>query len=61
MGQPMFVASQFTGLPGRYLTREQTVDSFAAILSGEYDTLPEQAFYNVGTIEEVIEKAKTLA
>ncbi len=61
LGQPMFVASQFTGLPGRYLTREQTVDSFAAILSGEYDSLPEQAFFNVGTIEEAVEKAKTLA
>ncbi|MDR3708531.1 MAG: F0F1 ATP synthase subunit beta [Capsulimonadaceae bacterium] len=61
MGQPMFVAAQFTGLEGRYLTREQTVESFAAILSGDYDDLPEQAFYNVGTIEEVVEKAKTLA
>ncbi|HEY3330300.1 MAG TPA: F0F1 ATP synthase subunit beta [Capsulimonadaceae bacterium] len=61
LGQPMFVASQFTGLAGVYLTREQTVDSFAAILSGDYDSLPEQAFYNVGGIEEVVEKAKTLA
>jgi F-type H+-transporting ATPase subunit beta len=60
LGQPMFVASQFTGLEGKYLTREQTVDSFAAILSGEYDNLPEQAFFNVGSIEEVIAKAKTL-
>jgi len=60
LGQPMFVATQFTGMEGRYLTREQTVDSFAAILSGDYDDLPEQAFYNVGTIEEVIEKAKSL-
>ena len=60
LGQPMFVATQFTGLEGRYMTREQTVDSFAAILSGDYDDLPEQAFYNVGTIEEAIEKAKAL-
>ena len=60
LGQPMFVASQFTGLEGRYLTREQTVTSFKALLSGEYDDLPEQAFYNVGTIEEAVEKAKTL-
>jgi F-type H+-transporting ATPase subunit beta len=60
LGQPMFVAAQFTGLPGKYLTRDQTVDSFAAILSGEYDHLPEQAFFNVGGIEDVIAKAKTL-
>jgi F-type H+-transporting ATPase subunit beta len=60
LGQPMFVASQFTGLEGRYLTLKQTVDSFKALLSGEYDDYPEQAFYNVGTIEEAVEKAKTL-
>jgi F-type H+-transporting ATPase subunit beta len=60
LGQPMFVASQFTGLEGRFLTREETVRSFKAILSGDYDDLPEQAFYNVGTIEEAVEKAKTL-
>jgi F-type H+-transporting ATPase subunit beta len=60
LGQPMFVASQFTGLEGRYLTLKETVDSFKALLSGEYDEYPEQAFYNVGTIEEAIEKAKTL-
>jgi F-type H+-transporting ATPase subunit beta len=60
LGQPMFVASQFTGLAGVYLTREQTVASFKAILSGDYDSLPEQAFFNVGTIEDAVEKAKTL-
>ena len=56
----MFVASQFTGLEGRYLTLKETVDSFKALLSGEYDEYPEQAFYNVGTIEEAVAKAKTL-
>ncbi len=60
LGQPMFVASQFTGIEGRYLTRKETVASFKALLSGDYDDLPEQAFYNVGTIEEAVEKAKTL-
>ncbi len=60
LGQPMFVASQFTGLEGRYLTLKETVDSFKALLSGEYDEYPEQAFYNVGTIEEAMAKAKTL-
>ena len=60
LGQPMFVASQFTGLEGRYLTLKETVDSFKALLSGEYDEYPEQAFYNVGTIEEAVAKAKTL-
>jgi F-type H+-transporting ATPase subunit beta len=60
LGQPMFVAEQFTGTAGRYLKVKDTVDSFRAILSGEYDDLPEQAFFNVGTIEEAVEKAKTL-
>ncbi len=61
LGQPMFVAAQFTGLEGRYLSVKDTVSSFGAILSGEFDDLPEQAFYNVGTIEEAAEKGKKLA
>jgi len=56
----MFVAAQFTGLAGEYVRREDTVRSFRAILNGDHDDLPEQAFYNVGTIEQAIEKAKTL-
>ena len=58
--QPMFVAEQFTGQAGRYVAREDTVRSFKAILDGEADDLPQQAFYMVGTIEDAREKAKTL-
>jgi F-type H+-transporting ATPase subunit beta len=58
--QPMFVASQFTGLEGKYVPLAETVKSFKGILDGEYDDLPEQAFYMVGSIEDAIEKAKTL-
>jgi F-type H+-transporting ATPase subunit beta len=58
--QPMFVAEPFTGQPGVYVSREDTVRSFKAILDGEYDHLPEQAFYMVGTIEAAAEKAKKL-
>jgi F-type H+-transporting ATPase subunit beta len=59
--QPMFVAAQFTGLEGRYVTMRDTVRGFREILDGKYDDLPEQAFMMVGTIEEAVEKAKTLA
>ena len=58
--QPMFVAEQFTGQSGKFVTREDTVRSFKAILDGEYDHLPENAFYMVGSIEDAVEKAKTL-
>ena len=58
--QPFFVAQQFTGNEGKFVTREDTVRSFKGILEGEYDDLPEQAFYMVGSIEDAIEKAKTL-
>ncbi len=58
--QPMFVAEAFTGQPGVYVSREDTVRSFKAILNGEYDHLPEQAFYMVGTVEAAVEKAKKL-
>ena len=58
--QRFFVAEVFTGQPGSYVTLKDTVRSFKAILDGEADDLPEQAFYMVGTIEEAREKAKTL-
>ncbi|NTW46423.1 MAG: F0F1 ATP synthase subunit beta [Candidatus Moranbacteria bacterium] len=54
LSQPMFVAEQFTGKPGKYVTREETVEGFARILSGELDEIPEAAFYMKGNIEEVI-------
>lgn len=59
--QSMFVAEQFTGQPGQYVSREDTVRSFKAILDGDVDDLPEQAFYMVGTIEDAREKASTIA
>jgi F-type H+-transporting ATPase subunit beta len=60
LSQPFFVAEQFTGLPGKYVDIKDTVKGFREILDGKHDALPEQAFYMVGTIEEVIEKAKKL-
>jgi F-type H+-transporting ATPase subunit beta len=58
--QSFFVAEVFTGNPGVYVTRDDTVRSFKAILDGEYDHLPEDAFYMVGTIEDAVEKSKRL-
>jgi F-type H+-transporting ATPase subunit beta len=58
--QSFFVAEVFTGNPGVYVTRDDTVRSFKAILDGEYDHLPEDAFYMVGTIEDAVEKAKRM-
>jgi F-type H+-transporting ATPase subunit beta len=58
LGQPFFVAAQFTGLAGQYVRREDTVRSFKSILDGEHDDLPEQAFLNCGAIEQAVEKAK---
>lgn len=60
LSQPFFVAEVFTGTPGRYVSTKETIRGFKGILSGEYDHIPEQAFYMVGTIDEAIEKAKTL-
>jgi F-type H+-transporting ATPase subunit beta len=60
LSQPFFVAEQFTGIPGKYVSREETVQSFKAITEGEFDDLPEQAFYMVGGIEEAQAKAKEL-
>ncbi|MCL6264531.1 F0F1 ATP synthase subunit beta [Craterilacuibacter sp. RT1T] len=60
LSQPFHVAEVFTGSPGKYVPLKETIKGFKAILSGEYDHLPEQAFYMVGGIEEAAEKAKTL-
>jgi F-type H+-transporting ATPase subunit beta len=53
----MFVAAQFTGLPGKYVKIADTVRSFKEIVEGKYDDIPEQAFYMVGTIDEALEKS----
>jgi len=58
MSQPFFVAEQFTGTPGRYVKLEDTVAGFEAIMNGEVDDLPENAFSYVGSIDEVVDKAK---
>ena len=60
LSQPFFVAEIFTGTPGKYVPLEDTIKAFKGILDGDYDHLPEQAFYMVGTIEEAVEKAKDL-
>lgn len=60
LSQPFFVAEQFTGRPGRYVKLEDTIKGFKGLIEGEYDDLPEGAFYMVGTIEEAIEQAKRM-
>jgi F-type H+-transporting ATPase subunit beta len=60
LSQPFFVAEQFTGSPGKYVSLPDTIRGFKEITEGKYDELPEQAFYMVGKIEEVVEKAKRL-
>jgi F-type H+-transporting ATPase subunit beta len=60
LSQPFFVAETFTGSPGKYVSLSDTIKGFNGIINGEHDSLPEQAFYMVGTIEEAVEKAKTL-
>ena len=60
LSQPMFVAETFTGRPGKYVPVAETVRGFKEILEGKHDTLPEQAFYMVGTIDEAVEAAKKL-
>ncbi len=57
----MYVAQQFTGLEGRYVSLKETVRGFREILNGEHDDLPEQAFMMVGAIDEAVEKAEKLA
>jgi F-type H+-transporting ATPase subunit beta len=61
LSQPMFVAEAFTGRPGKYVEVEDTIRGFAEIISGKHDDLPEQAFYMVGSIEEAVQQAKTMA
>ena len=60
LSQPFDVAKNFTGQDGKYVTLKDTIKGFKGIVNGDYDNLPEQAFYMVGTIEEAVEKAKTL-
>ena len=60
LSQPFFVAEQFTGIEGKYVPVDETIASFKGICEGEYDHLPEQAFFLVGGIEEAIEQAKTI-
>ncbi|KOR28856.1 ATP synthase F0F1 subunit beta, partial [Achromatium sp. WMS2] len=61
LSQPFFVAEVFSGAPGKYVSLKDTVAGFKAIVNGEYDHLPEQAFYMVGSIDEAVAKAETLA
>ena len=60
LSQPFFVAEVFTGSPGKYVSLKDNIRAFKGILEGEYDALPEQAFYMVGSIEEAVEKAKSM-
>jgi F-type H+-transporting ATPase subunit beta len=60
LSQPFFVAEVFTGSPGKFVSLKDTIRGFKAIVDGEFDHLPEQAFYMIGGIEEAVEKAKTL-
>lgn len=60
LSQPFFVAEVFTGSPGKYVSLKDTIAGFKGIINGEYDAIPEQAFYMVGTIDEALEKAKAL-
>ncbi len=61
LSQPFFVAEQFTNIPGKYLSVKESIESFRGICDGKYDDIPEQAFWMVGGIEEVLENAKRLA
>jgi F-type H+-transporting ATPase subunit beta len=60
LSQPFFVAEQFTGIKGKYVKIEDTVRGMKEVIDGKHDELPEQAFYMVGGIEEVVEKAKEM-
>ena len=60
LSQPFFVAEQFTGIEGKYVPVDETIASFKGLCEGEYDHLPEQAFFLVGGIEEAIEQAKKM-
>jgi F-type H+-transporting ATPase subunit beta len=60
LSQPFFVAEVFTGVPGIFVPIDETVESFEALVNGDLDSIPEQAFLNVGGVESVLAKAKTL-
>ena len=60
LSQPFHVAEQFTGFPGKYVKLADTIRGFQEIVEGKHDDMPEQAFYMQGTIEDVLERAKTL-
>ena len=60
LSQPFFVAEQFTGFKGKYVQIADTIKGFRAIVDGKHDDLPEQAFYMVGTIEEAVEKGRSM-
>ena len=60
LSQPFFVAEVFTGSPGKYVSLEESIKAFKGILNGDYDDLPEQAFYLVGGLAEAVEKAEKL-
>jgi F0F1-type ATP synthase beta subunit len=61
LSQPFHVAEVFTGSPGKYVDLPDTIKGFKAVLSGEYDSLPEAAFYMIGDINEAVEKAQEIA
>ena len=61
LSQPFFVAEVFTNAPGKYVPLSETIRGFKGIVNGDYDDIPEQAFYMTGNIDEVVEKAKTEA
>ena len=60
LSQPFFVAEVFTGSPGKYVSLQETLEGFKGILEGKYDHIPENAFYMVGSIQEVLQKAEDL-
>jgi len=60
LSQPFFVAEVFTGSPGKYVSLTETIRGFRGIVDGEYDHLPEQAFYMVGTIDEAVKKSEDM-
>ena len=60
LSQPFFVAEVFTGASGKYVSLKDTIRGFQGILNGDYDHMPEQAFYMVGSIEEAVEKANKM-
>jgi F-type H+-transporting ATPase subunit beta len=60
LSQPFYVAEQFTGIPGKYVKLADSIRGFQEIVAGKYDDLPEQAFYMQGTIDDVVEKARSM-